>query len=75
VTTPKQKSGKEEVPKSKGARSRQGVLKAVGPAIATILVATPARCSRSGRSRATPTLCSFTWYPSLALSFVGLHYR
>jgi len=50
----------------------EGVLKEVGPAIATVLAATPARCSRSGRS---PPLGSFTWYPSPALSFVGLHYR
>jgi len=31
--------------------------------------------SRSGRSRATPTPRSFTWYPFPALSLVGLHYR
>jgi len=41
VTTPKQKNGKEEVPKIKGARSEQGVLKEVRPAIATVLTAMP----------------------------------
>jgi len=50
-----------------------GVLKEVGPAIATVLAATPARCSRSGRSPSP--YVHFTWYPSPALSFVGLHYR
>jgi hypothetical protein len=54
VTTPKQKSGKEEVPKIKGARSQQGVLKEVGPAIAIVFAVMPELAATGVRGAEQP---------------------
>jgi len=52
-----------------------GVLKEVGPAIATVLATTPARCSRSGRSPPprihSPNFSIEKWRLNTNLIFLG----